>query len=43
MTTLVYTVTAVVALLGIGVAIWSIIYTRKKFYEEYKSRKLNDK
>lgn len=43
MTNLVYTVTAVVAILGLGVAIWSILDTRKKFYEEYKSRKSNDK
>ena len=43
MTTLIYTVTAVVAILGVGVAIWSIFDTRKKFYNEYRNRKINDK
>ena len=30
-----------VAMLGIGVAIWSIIDTRRKYYEEYLHRKHN--
>ena len=43
MTTLVYAITGVAVLLGVGVAIWSVIDTRKRHYEDYVSRKQNDK
>jgi len=39
MTTLIYSITGLAATLGIGVAIWSFLDTRKKYYDEYKSRK----
>lgn len=39
MTTLVYILTGLAAALGIGVAIWSFLDTRKKYYDEYRSRK----
>ena len=39
MTTLIYTITGLGAALGIGVAVWSFLDTRTKYYDEYKSRK----
>lgn len=39
MTTLIYSITGLAAILGIGVAIWSFLNTRKKYYDEYKKRK----
>ncbi len=30
---------SILAITGAGVAIWSIINTRKRYYEEYMSRK----
>lgn len=39
MTTLIYSVTGIAAVLGIGVAVWSFLDTRKKYYNEYVSRK----
>lgn len=39
MNTLIYIFTGLAAALGIGVAIWSFLDTRKKFYDEYKDRK----
>lgn len=39
MTALVYILTGLAAALGVGVAIWSFLDTRKKYYDEYKSRK----
>lgn len=43
MTEIIYAITGIGALLGISVAIWSFIDTRRKYYEEYKSRKkIND-
>lgn len=42
MTTLIYTVTGLTVALGIGVAVWSFLDTRKKYYDEYRNRKAND-
>lgn len=39
MTTLIYSVTGLAAALGIGVAVWSFLDTRKKYYNEYMSRR----
>lgn len=39
MTTLIYILTGLAAALGIGVVIWSVLDTRKKYYDEYKGRK----
>lgn len=39
MNTAIYTLTAIAAVVGICVAIWSIIDTRNKSYQEYKERK----
>jgi len=39
MTALIYSVTGLAAALGIGVAVWSFLDTRKKYYNEYVSRK----
>lgn len=30
---------SILAIIGIGIAIWSIINTRKRYYEEYIRRK----
>lgn len=43
MNALVYLVTGAVVAIGVGVAIWSFIDTRRRYYEEYLSRKSNDK
>ncbi|MBS1129427.1 MAG: hypothetical protein H6R16_429 [Proteobacteria bacterium] len=42
MSNLIYAVTGLVSVIGIGVAIWSFIDTRKTYYTEYKNRKAND-
>lgn len=39
MTSLIYALTGLAAALGIVVAVWSFMDTRKKYYNEYKSRK----
>ncbi len=38
-TTIIITVTLALGLIGVATVIWSILNTRKKFYEEYKTRK----
>lgn len=43
MTTLIIVLTAIVALVGISTAIWSIINTRKKFYNDFLKRKSDGK
>lgn len=40
-TTIIISLTLVIGVVGISTFTWSIINTRKKFYEEYKSRKRN--
>jgi nitrogen fixation-related uncharacterized protein len=39
MTTIIITITLLLGIVGISTVIWSVFNTRKKFYEEYKSRK----
>lgn len=39
MNTFIYFITGLAAIFGIVVAIWSFIDTRKRYYEEYKSRR----
>ena len=34
---------SILAIIGVGVAIWSIINTRKRYYEEYLRRKRHAK
>ncbi len=40
-TTIIISLTLVIGIVGISTAAWSIVNTRNKFYEEYKSRKHN--
>lgn len=42
MTTLIVSLTVILALAGIGVSMWSLVNTRNKYFEEYKERKRND-
>lgn len=42
MTTLLVSVTAILVLAGVGIALWSILNTRKKYFKEYTERKKND-
>lgn len=42
MTTIIVSLTAVLALAGVSVAVWSLINTRNKHFKEYKERKRND-
>lgn len=42
MTTIIIVATIILALIGIFIAVWSIITTRKKYYDEYIKRKRND-
>lgn len=42
MTTIIIVASIILALVGILVAIWSIISTRKKYYDDYIERKRND-
>ena len=39
MTAILITIGSIAAIVGIGVATWSIISTRKKYYDEYMKRK----
>lgn len=39
MNILLYLLTGLAVILGGGVVIWSFLDTRKKYYEEYRSRK----
>jgi hypothetical protein len=39
MTTIIIIAGSILAIAGVGVAIWSIVTTRKKYYEEYMRRK----
>lgn len=43
MTTFIVATTTIIAIIGIGVAGWSIFDTRKKYFEDYvKRKKQND-
>ncbi len=42
MNTLIYIITGIAIVLGIGVSIWSFIDTRKRYYDEYRKRKQYD-
>lgn len=42
MTALISTIVALAVALGIGVAVWSFLDTRKKYFNEYKDRKNRD-
>lgn len=42
MTTLIVAFTIILALTGAGIALWSLLNTRKKYYKEYTVRKRND-
>ncbi|MCY3739635.1 MAG: hypothetical protein OXH00_01305 [Candidatus Poribacteria bacterium] len=39
MTTVIIIIGSVAAIVGVGVATWSIVSTRKKYYDEYMKRK----
>ena len=39
MTTIIIIIGSVAAIVGVGVATWSIVTTRKKYYNEYMRRK----
>lgn len=39
MTTLIIVVTAATVIIGVGVVAWSILDTRKKYFNEYIKRK----
>lgn len=39
MTTLIIVVTATICVIGVGVVAWSILDTRKKYFNEYIERK----
>ena len=39
MTAVIITIGSILAIVGVGVAIWSIVTTRKKYYEDYIRRK----
>ena len=43
MTTVIIIIGSVAAIVGISVATWSIINTRKKYYEDYMRRKRGTK
>lgn len=42
MTNIIVSLTVILALAGISVAVWSLINTRNKYFKEYKDRKRND-
>ena len=42
MTTIIIIASIVLALIGMIVAVWSIINTRRNYYNEYIKRKRND-
>ena len=39
LTTLIVITGSILAIVGVGVAIWSIVTTRKKYYKDYMRRK----
>lgn len=39
MTAVIITIGSILAMAGIGISIWSIVSTRKKYYNEYMKRK----
>ena len=39
MTVVIITIGSILAIAGVGVSIWSIINTRKRYYEDYRRRK----
>ena len=39
MTAVIITIGSILAIAGVGVSIWSMIDTRKRYYEDYKGRK----
>ena len=39
LTTLIVITGSILAIVGVGVATWSIVTTRKKYYDEYMKRK----
>ena len=39
MTTVIIIIGSIAAIVGIGVATWSILSTRKKYYDDYMRRK----
>lgn len=43
MNTVLYAITGVAIVVGLGVSIWSFIDTRRRFYEDYVKRRGNDK
>ena len=43
MTAVIITIGSILAIAGIGVSIWSIIDTRKRYYEDYMRRKRRGK
>lgn len=43
MSSLIFAFSCLISFIGIGVAIWSILDTRKKYFMEYKARKKNGK
>jgi hypothetical protein len=42
MTVFIVAFTIILAFIGAGIAIWSLLSTRKKYYKEYTVRKRND-
>jgi len=38
-TTIIVSIALILGLVGISTIVWSIVNTRKKYYEDYKSRK----
>ena len=38
MTAVIITIGSILAIAGVGVSIWSIISTRKQYYEDYRRR-----
>ena len=42
MTIIIVLVTTIVSLMGVAFVAWSLINTRRRYYNEYVSRKRND-
>ncbi|HSH24743.1 MAG TPA: hypothetical protein VLA13_04315 [Massilibacterium sp.] len=42
MTSIIISLTVILALAGVSVAVWSLINTRNKYFDDYKERKRND-
>jgi cbb3-type cytochrome oxidase maturation protein len=40
-TTIIVSIALILGLVGVSTIVWSIVNTRKKHYEDYKSRKRN--